>query len=416
MIAQSPRFPRFALAGLVFVAGLSISHPGLATPPRVMALDGHNSLVADDWDVSNFDNVAPFFANHLYLWYLPDNTLFGWGIYEVRPVGTFTIWINRPATMSPLFQAAGDPEHFGKSNDALLGATGGGPEFLPREHAIGVPENSIALGWGRDMGGGKTIGLGFQFAQFSQHQAITISDTSGGPSLASGNPSGAAYILDFRPASTTIVDFENRQASSSIVLGPSFGIRSGNLVFDAAAHVSLNHFENTHHESFTLEGGNGVAGNITQTLKDDAQPSYDGMARLMVSLSEENNLVIQGSAGIQDLSSEHTVKGTFDAVDPVTGAGNWNHIDQKEILSVMPWSTAVGISHRMEDTLVVVGVGANGKTITATDTASAPKGAVNPDDIGVISRVKETEASASFPLILGAEHSFTSWFQFRAVA
>jgi len=404
-------FKYFALTSLLLISGIS-----RATPSRVEAIDGGNSLVADDWDVSYFDNLAPYFANHVYVWYLPDNTMFGWGIYEIRPAGTFTIWINRPAGMAPLFQAAGDPEHFGRSSGSILDQSGGGPAWAPREQRIGIPENLVALGWGRGIGNGMSAGFTFQYARNYEKESNSIRNESGSSAFSSGSPSLASYILDSRPGSATVVDFVNSQSGGSIVLGPSFGCNFGNIVFDASANVALNSIKNTHTETFTTAAGDSTAGEITQTLQDTAPPSYGGKARMMIHVSEEDTLVIQGELALQDLSTQHRVKGVFGSADPVTGAGNWNHVDQKEKLTVLPWTTAVGITHKVEDYLVLVGLGANGRTTSANDLLSVPKNPATPDDIGPSTRTKETETELAFPLIMGVEYAPTGWLQLRTVA
>src|SRR5258708_2155040 len=106
---------------------LAASAPGTApaTPARVNALDAGNFLVPDDWDIVNYYSLAPEFANHLYFYYPLSRKPYGWGDFEVKPIGTFVLWVNLPNPTAPIFGAVPALSTLGYSNKFLDDAVKG---------------------------------------------------------------------------------------------------------------------------------------------------------------------------------------------------------------------------------------------------------------------------------------------------
>src|SRR5215831_18150353 len=91
----------------------------LATPARVNALDAGNFLVPDDWDIVNYYSLAPEFANHLYFYYPLSKKPYGWGDFDVKPLGTFVLWVNLPNPTAPIFGAVPALSTLGYTNQNL---------------------------------------------------------------------------------------------------------------------------------------------------------------------------------------------------------------------------------------------------------------------------------------------------------
>ncbi len=396
------------VAALMAAGFLTAALPGSvrATPARVNALDGGNFLVPDDWDISNYYHLGAYLKDHLYFYYPLDKKPYGWAMVDAHAAGVFTIWINRPAATSPIYQAAGGLGSFKYTNNAL-GAPGVN-DWDPQETSVGVPDVKLSLGWGLKLSDTFAIGLCLQGA------TIDKSDKDTKPAgVASGVLGDADLITTYlnpgavSTTSPSVGSYEQHQRSSSYIVGPSFGYKGESFTFDTTLNFILLGVDNSWTAALLSDTVTGMtAGTLANTLKSTAGPSYVIKARFMMPVNEKTTFAFDANVTHLDLSTEHRVKGDF------SGAGtNYNDRDQAETLIAAPYVGMAGlVMHPNDDYLVVLGAGVSGSGITIEDSAYTPR-----NDVKKASDTKTVITNFNVPVVLGVEYAAREWLKLRAV-
>lgn len=386
--------------------------PAPATPARVNALDAGNFLVPDDWDVSNYYSLAPEFANHLYFYYPLTKKPYGWGDFEVKPLGTFVLWVNLPNPTAPIFNAVPGLSSLGYVNRELDDEVPGVQDWDPKDNRIATPDLKLALGWGRRFGDALSVGL---CSRFATQDATDQDQTAPGLVGLLTNPAAATGGV-FSATTTGVTGYTQHQRSSTFALGPSVSVKAESFSVDAyAAWIALG-VDNTWDAA--VNDGAGDTGNVTRTLAFDGSASLQGRLKVMVPLSEQSTFAFSTQVTSLDLSTKHTTKGTF-AGSGLTSAqqGGINLVDGTETLTAAPWTGMAGVFTHYQEYLVVVGVGANGATLASKDVARTSKaGAASLNTAVDASRTDVTVTSFDLPVLMGVEYSMYSWLRLRAVA
>ncbi len=397
------------LAALVLFA-----HAASATPARVNALDGGNFLVPDDWDVLNFYSLTPEFTNHLYFYYPLDRKPYGWGMYDAGPVGSFIIWINRGPGTAAIFNAAGKLSSLGFSNRDLDATEPGVADHDPKDGRIAVPDVRFSIGWGRRFTDGLSIGLCTQLAGTNESET----EVTTGPGAVSGLLSDAGFVSTYALFSASVTGFEQRQRSTSFVLGPSVSIKGEGFTLDLyAAYIALG-VDNAWNATLLPDATAGFdRGTVTRTLEFDGGASYQARGRFMMPLSDETTLAVNGGYTSLDLSTVRRIQGSFAGAGlSAAQAAGLDHTAATETLTAAPWSGIAGLVTRRNNYLVVIGIGANGSAIEVDDAQRNPRtgGATLNDTVETDRSVTEIE-NLNVPLVLGVEYAVLRWLKLRAV-
>lgn len=388
--------------------------PASATPARVNALDGGNFLVPDDWDVLNYYSLVPEFTNHLYFYYPLDRKPYGWGMYDAGAAGSFILWINRTAGTAPIFGAARTLSTLGFSNRDLDATVGGVADWDPKDGRIAIPDVRLSVGWGRRFGDALNAGLCIQWA--GTDETHTDAATGGGSPL--GTLSDAGFVGTYNLFSASVTGFEQRQRSSSFVIGPSVSIKGEGYAVDLyGAYIALG-VDNRWNVTLAPDAGAGFdRGAVTRTLAFDGGASFQARGRVMVPLTDAVTLAVNGAFTSLDLSTERRLSGSFSGagLSAVQAAGI-DHADATETLTAAPWSGVAGLVTRTRDYLVVIGLGVNGSSIEVADATRTPRaGGATLNDTVVAATAATTIDNLNVPMILGVEYTMTRWLKLRAV-
>ena len=380
-----------------------------ATPARVNALDAGTFLVPDDWDIINYYSLAPEFANHLYFYYPLSHQPYGWGNFEVKPLGTFIVWINLPNPTAPIFGAVSKLSALGFKNLDLDAP--GGQDWDPRETRIGTPDLKLGLGWGRRFGDALSVGMCTRLATLDESD--TEAETGGAVGLLA-NPGS---LLGVAVTSATVTSFETHQRSSTFALGPSLSWKGESFTVDAYAAWIVLGVDNTWKASL-LKDATFDSADLSRSLEFDGSGSYQARLKVMVPLSDQSTLAVSGQWTSLDLSTKHTVKESY-AGAGLTAAqkAGVDHVDGTETLTAAPWTSMAGVFTRAHEYLLVVGIGANGAAQESLDVAKARRAtATDLNDLVVSNRTDTKVESFDVPFLMGAEYSMFSWLRLRAVA
>jgi len=400
------------IAVVTGLLGLATTMPGRApaTPARVNALDAGTFLVPDDWDIANYYSLAPEFANHLYFYYPLTKKPYGWGDFEVKPLGTFVLWVNLPNPTAPIFGAVPALSALGYSNKLLGDSVAGVQDWDPKETRIATPDLKLGLGWGRRFGEALSIGLCSRIA--SQDATSADTDSAG----VEGQLSNAAFASAYQLFTRSVTGYTQRQRSSTFALGPSVSWKAESFSVDAyVAFISLG-VNNTWNAS--LDDGAGDTGTLRNTLVFDGSPTFQERLKVMVPLTEQVTFAFSTQVTSLDLSTKHTVNGAFSGPGlTATQKAGMDATDGTETLTAAPWTGTAGVFMRNADYLVVVGIGANGATLESKDVARLPKpsGATLSDQYDA-ARTDTRVTSMDVPVLMGVEYSMYSWLRLRAVA
>jgi len=405
---------RLCFAIGIGILGLAAAYPASspATPARVNALDAGNFLVPDDWDVANYYSLAPEFANHLYFYYPLTKKPYGWGDFEVKPLGTFVLWVNLPNPTAPIFNAVPGLSALGYVNQDLDAAVPGVKDWDPKDNRIATPDLKLALGWGRRFGESLSIGL---CSRFATQDATDQDSISPGIVGLLTNPAAATGGV-FTSTSTGVTGFKQHQRSSTYALGPSMSWKGESVSIDAyAAWIALG-VDNTWDAS--VNDGSGDTGSVTRSLEFNGSTSLQGRLKVMAPVTDQTTFAFSTQVTSLDLSTKHTTKGSFSGSGLTSvQQGGMDIVDGTEALTAAPWTGMAGVFTRYQEYLVVVGVGANGASLESKDVARVPKaGASSLNTTVDAARTDVKVTSFDVPVLMGVEYSMYTWLRLRAVA
>jgi hypothetical protein len=391
-------FIAIALWGLSAVAG--------ATPTRVLAIDGQNQLVPDDWDAVYYYSLAPNFKNHFYVDVYPDGTGSAWAFLDVS-LGTLVIWWNKAYEGKGLFDA-----HSGIGNglglSALsLDATAANP-WEPLEKRLLSPDSKLALGWGMPVTDGLNLGFCLRYAQ-----SDLVRDSSAQSGAAAFGASAGAYQgSEYAGFNTTA--YQNRQSSSGWILVPQLSYAAEKLTFDGKVEFILQDVANRHEES--LDDGGSAVGTLTHELLDRPKMAWHAKGKLRYQAAPEFSWVLRGDYGVLGLDLEHRVKGAFSGALSARQLAGFDHVDASQAFSLKPWSAMLGAVKSLErgKHLLVLGIGANGATsLTRTESFQPRSGGAGIDALAPASVAETATEAWAVPLIFGGEATLASWCRAR---
>jgi hypothetical protein len=399
---------------IAVVSVLALSGTAAATPSRVGAIDAGNFLVPDDWDLINFYSLAPEFADHVYVYDPLSGRPYGWATVDVKPVGTFVLWLNLPSPVSPVFRSVSAFSALGFTTADLDEPGDGLGAWDPGETRVADPDLKLALGIGRRFGDTLSVGL---CTRIGRTDATDSHATTGGSVV--GLLSDASFVSTYLLFSASLTGYSQHQRSSVFVLGPSVSWKGEALSVDAyAAYVGLG-VDNTWDATLLPDAGAGfTGGSLHRALEFDGKASWQGRAKVLAPLSEQTTLACFGQYASLDLSTKHTMQAAFTGtgLSAVQRAGV-NHVDGMETLTQAPWNTMAGVLTRVADVLVVFGLGANGGTIQSRDTGRSPRaGGASLNDTVETLRASTEVTTLGIPALFGVEYSALPWLRLRAVA
>ncbi len=404
---------RRRIAGLL-AAAMLVARTASATPARVNALDGGNFLVPDDWDVLNYYSLVPEFTNHLYFYYPLDRKPYGWGMYDAGPVGSFIVWINRGPGTTAIFGAAGKFSSLGFSNADLDEAEPGVADWDPKDGRIAVPDVRFSVGWGRRMSDRLSVGLCTQLAGTDESETSRTTGTG----AVEGVLSDAGFVGTYALFTASVTGFEQHQKSSSFVLGPSVSFKGEGFTLDLyAAYIALG-VDNSWNATLQPDTAAGFdRGTVSRTVEFDGGASYQARGRFMMPISDATTLAVNGSFTSLDLSTVRNVSGSFAGAGlSAAQAAGIDHEAATETLTAAPWSAVAGLVTRVNNYVVVIGLGANGSAITVDDAARMPRaGGATLNDTVETDRSTTEIGNLNVPMILGVEYALTRWLKLRAV-
>jgi hypothetical protein len=402
---------------LLLLALLALTPLALrATPTRLLTLDNMQQLVPDDWDATTYYSLSPHFKNHWYADSYANGKSFGWAFLDVY-VGTLVLWYNKDFEGGASYSLA---QAFNQPNIGLSSVAFGTDSLSvvePREMRIQSPDTKLGLGYALEVTDSLNLALCFRLAQLNQVKDSDFADGAGAPQ--SLGTSSAYYTtapgFGSMASVASVSKYGNSQNENAMLLSPQFSYQGDSLALDAKFDMFWPTVDNKHTEE-VFNGSD--RGSVQQALKDKGRMNWFIKPKLRYSLGPNSSLVLRGSYGKLDLSTEHRVQGSFTGTFIGNLANSYDLKDSDNEFGVDLWDAFFGMVKTWEKGkgLVVWGVGANGTTVKVLATSFQTRSGASAYDDTVRAVVNDvTDIKLAVPVLIGSELSLAPWCKVRGM-
>jgi hypothetical protein len=207
--------------------------------------------------------------------------------------------------------------------------------------------------------------------------------------------------------------YTNAQDENALLFSPQFSYQGESVAMDFKFDMFWPTVDNKHSED-VFNGSD--TGSVTQTLKDKGRMNWFAKPKLRYSLNPTSSLVLRGSYGKLDLSTEHRVKGSFSGTFTGNLANSYDLKDSDNEFGVDLWDAFLGVVKTWDKGkgLVVWGVGANGTTVKTLATSYQTRSGATVYEDTVKAQVNDvTDTKIAVPVLIGSELSLAPWCKVR---